>query len=504
MAIILQPKRLLITEFRDDDAFQKFLRWVTIVKTGMYFERLSEWVAAFEVMYNGEPAIAVPRRFKRDILEDIADTSEQIKDSYYIPASSRDVNVEAEPRSELQAEMLDFLLGRGNYSKLAKLARRALFASTGTGKTFLTLKYISIKKTLAFINCPDDKAILTWKQEAEKFTDIKPTEIFTLAGRDSLAKLLKNKEKYKLVLASSKTFSSLIIDRQFDLMQNFFDELQPGLMVHDEVHLNIIVLFYLEMMVSSKNTLYLTATPTRKMYKETKLLESLMPSEECIYDEGAKQRFDFWALTYHSNAPKGHTKGLAKPNGFDYINYGKKIIFNPNKELPYRDFFLDTVIRKCVNQATKMLSKPTNKIAILGRTKEDNDIIYSYLKEKYPKRTVGLFNSDIEDIDERWKETDAQLIVSTDKSFAGIINIKDLEVIINIYPITSESHIKQIMGRIRDEPNKKSIFMQLCDGTLKKCKKSLYNETRTVEDICTEIHKVTLNPPETNVEEEDE
>jgi hypothetical protein len=151
-----------------------------------------------------------------------------------------------------------------------------------------------------------------------------------------------------------------------------------------------------------------------------------------------------------------------------------------------------------------MLSKPTNKIAILGRTKEDNDIIYSYLKEKYPKRTVGLFNSDIEDIDERWKETDAQLIVSTDKSFAGIINIKDLEVIINIYPITSESHIKQIMGRIRDEPNKKSIFMQLCDGTLKKCKKSLYNETRTVEDICTEIHKVTLNPPETNVEEEDE
>ena len=318
MAIILQKKRLLITDFEDEDALKTFIKYITVTKQDMYFNETSSWAAGFESTYEGRPVMAVPRRFNTEVLNNIIseDDSETIKDnSNDIPPRYVEIGNEAEPRNDLQKDILAFLQGTGGYKSLAKKPRKALFADTGVGKTFLTLKYASLNGYFALINCPDEKAILTWQQEIAKFTDIKPEEIGYISGRESLNKLVKNRDKYKIVLGSSKTFSSLFLSKDFAIVEEFFNNMQFSLLVHDEVHLNLLVVFYLEMIASTKRTLYLTATPNRRMFKEQKILESLMPTDNCIYATEKKERFLYIEGRYYTNGEKAEYKGIVKPNG---------------------------------------------------------------------------------------------------------------------------------------------------------------------------------------------
>lgn len=510
MAIILQKKRLLITDFEDEDALKTFIKYITVTKQDMYFNETSSWAAGFESTYEGRPVMAVPRRFNTEVLNNIIseDDSETIKDnSNDIPPRYVEIGNEAEPRNDLQKDILAFLQGTGGYKSLAKKPRKALFADTGVGKTFLTLKYASLNGYFALINCPDEKAILTWQQEIAKFTDIKPEEIGYISGRESLNKLVKNRDKYKIVLGSSKTFSSLFLSKDFTIVEEFFNNMQFSLLVHDEVHLNLLVVFYLEMIASTKRTLYLTATPNRRMFKEQKILESLMPTDNCIYATEKKERFLYIEGRYYTNGEKAEYKGIVKPNGTDYNTYSKMITFAQTKDrkAKFHDFFMSEVLLKSVKYALKQRSNPDNKVAILCKSKAENEIIFTYLKKELgDKYTIGVFNSDIKDIDIRFKETEANIIISTDKSFAGIINIPKLEVIINLYPYSSIAHVQQIMGRIREEEAKGSIFIQLVDGSVSRIKKAGYRCRTAAKEICAVVEYKEFNKAEILVHEEED
>ena len=502
--VVLQPKRILIREFYDDEALSTFLKYTRVLDYGMYFEVTKDWQACLEVVYNGIPYMAVPRRFSTDFIEDIVDldNGEIVKDNWYTEGKTVSIKVEAEPRNEKQAEMLDFLLGDNSFSKLKKKPRRALFADTGTGKTFLTLKYIAETDAFAMINCPDNKAIKTWLDEILKFTDIAKEEIAIVQGRAKLKSVLKNKDKYKIVLMSGPTLGAMILKGEYDQVSAFFEEMQFTLTVHDEVHLNMLAVFFMELCTSTKKTLYLTATPGRRIYKEDKILASMLPNEACTFVEPPEARFQFIKGIYYSNPqdPK-FNKTLNKPRGFDYLGYSSTYLLNDKQ--PYKQWYLDNIIRKAINGARKLLTKPTNKIAILGKTKLENTIIAEYITnhKDFKDLSIGVFNSDIEKMDERMLATDNQLIVSTDKSFNGIINIPDLEVIIIMHPISAQEYLLQICGRIRSEKGKKSIIIGLADHSFKRCAKAHANMVTTleprslsVEDLIMNEQTVGLNP----------
>lgn len=61
------------------------------------------------------------------------------------------------------------------------------------------------------------------------------------------------------------------------------------------------------------------------------------------------------------------------------------------------------------------------------------------------------------------------------------------------------------MGRLREEPNKRRIVMQLCDNTFKKAKDMLYRQTKTCEPVTTSIKEYFINQPtiKTKVEIDD-
>ena len=491
--IIIEPKRILLSEFFDDEAQGKFIKFNTISDFDMFFNLTKEWVSLYETSYKGQPVLAIPRRFPLEILSRYTDIQDFEKNKPVIEYGSRKITNAFPAKSDEQTNIVNFLLGKENFSKIKNKPRRGLFTETGSGKTFSTLKAIAEESHFTFINCPDDKAILTWKQEMTKFTDILPEEIKVLSGRKSLDKIIADKEKYKIILGSSKTFSSLISSGDYDIIENFFNEMKFSLIAHDESHLNLTVMFIIEMVTNCKRTYYLTATPGRRLYKESKLLENMMPNDDCIYQPEPDPRFIVRECAYYSNPQlPEHTKGVNKPRSFDYLCYSKNYLLDEKK--PYREPYLTDTFNRVLKAARKAITdKKLNKIAVVCKTKLENEIFYNFIKENYKDLSIGVFNSDIEDMEERFEETHAQIIITTDKSFAGIVNIPKLEAIILIHPISSEQHLLQIAGRMRREENKRDLLYIMVDFSFNRCKKTLYNAKRVLEPYAISYERIILN-----------
>ena len=490
--IIIQPKRLLISKdaFNDSYAERKFFTFVEVRDLNLFAEETKSWYAAVDVEYDGKVFTAVPRRFNTDFLSSVLDINDRIRDDYTWDGRKVKFDFTGEPRDERQKEIFNFLTRQGKYSNITG-KRSSLFAETGIGKTFLTLKTIAFHQSFTYIHCPDERALTTWKEEILKFTDIQETEIAIARGKDALPRILKNRDKYKIVLGSSMTMSAAILRNDFSFITEFFEEMGFECIVYDEIHLHLMTIFYLEMLTQIPYTLYLSATPDRRVFKETKILESLLPGDKYTFDIQPRQRFNLIKLEYWSNLEKKQQTGIVKPTGFCFPTYTKKVF--KDSSAPRFDFYMNEVILKSVKYLLKKRSSSSSKVVIVGKTKLDNEIILNFLQGKLgDEYTYGLFNSSIEDKEERFAQREADIIISTDKSLAGIINIKNLEHMLNLMPISSSSHVLQIIGRIRDEPivepngnkvEKNSYIIQPVDMSFKKMRSIFSGQIQSIKHI---------------------
>ena len=497
MTIIVQRNRILAKGFREDK-FEDFVNKNTVYVRKMPFGVEPLWVPMKEVNWCGEEYIAFPRNFPtRFLFANIEHDERDVHKNHehHLPVRKVPIRMKkgVAPRSELQLRVADFLASRGEYTGLAEKPRRAVFVDTGEGKTFITIAEICRRGVMTAIICPDDRAIQTWNDEFIKFTDVAPEEVFVVSGADSLRKVLKRKSEVKVLLVSAPTLGSLFRNGREDEIVGFFEKMGVGLKVIDEMHLNLLTIFNLEMTVVTHSTFYLTATDSRRIHGEQKVLENMTPQDDCVFRQEKVRKFEFVRVKYYTNPAKEHQKGINTANGFS-AHFYLKMLTNP--ELPYFDWYVEKVLHKTLKWALKNRTREEFKIAFLVKTKEAGNAIGAAIQSLFPELTVGYFNSDIADMETRFKETEKDIIVSTDKSFAGIINIKGLEIIINATPITSEPHLLQIMGRLRDEEGKRRVFVQLCDYSFKKARSMMNRMTPIVEPVMTDERTFVVGAPE--------
>jgi hypothetical protein len=496
---------MLVNGFKED-SLDEFIKKQTIFQKKITFGYDQLWTAIKDVVFEGEKYFALPRNFPPAILKEYLYRDEMTvvkAPEFYI--KYRDIQLEmkpgVKPRDDLQLDVLDFLHGRNRYKENAKKPRRAVFADTDSGKTFTTIKYISDTGLAPVIICPDDRAIKTWLEEFAKFTEIKPEEIGIVKGQDSIPGVVKRKDKIKVVLISNRTVSFMFKEKKDQALLDFFETMQFGLKVYDELHMGLETIFYMEMTLVSYRTFYLTATNSKRIYGEQKTLDFMTPSEDCVFQPPPAPKFEYMEVQYFTNPKVEHTKGINKPNGFDALTY---LAFLINVDYPYGTWFLDKVIRKIMNFCLKNISDDTNKIAILTKTNVSGEYIGKYIEQQFPNLTVGYFNSKTATkMDDRMPETEKNVIISTDKSFAGILNIPRLEIIVNVTPVTSEAHIKQIAGRLRKELDKRRIFVQLGDASFKKARNMLYRERKIMEKVSISMDKVQVGKPTHPIEEDE-
>jgi hypothetical protein len=498
--IIFQRNRILVSEIQED-LKSEFIKNNTVFQKAMTFGYEEKWTAIAEVMYKDQPYIALPRNFPLKYLNKYLTDNERLKDDYHIPYKKVPIKNSFQPRDDVQVELLDFLIGRNQYKEINGKPRRALFADTGIGKTYLTLKFLCGFNYMGCIFCPDERALKTWKEEIAKFTNIEEHEIAIAQGRESLPKILKNKDKYKILLFSNKTASSMYDSNNVDEVISFFEQMEIAVKIFDEMHLHLRTIFFTDMYIVTFRTVYLTATNEMRIFGEQKVLNHMTPMEDCVYKQEDVPKFDFYKVVYYTNPPRMDKKGIEKIGGFDALQYLKFLLCERPKRT---EFFWNMVLHPTFKKARKMLTDPVNhKIAFIAKTNEAGRWIGNKIEQNYPELSIGYFNSDIKKMELRELELDRQVIITTDKSFAGILNIYNLSVEIIATPITAPAHIKQIMGRLREEGNKRRIVFQLADCSFKSVKGMIYREVKLLEPICLSMNTIKVNEPEKEEVNED-
>lgn len=330
--------------------------------------------------------------------------------------------------------------------------QKFLNIDTGYGKTFCSIKSITILKRPTMIIVDKDGLIRQWISEFKKFTTIKDSDIYIIKGRSTLDKLYKSNKKYSIYLCATQTIDVLAKE---DKLQEFVDYAGIGIKIFDEAHEMMKSLFNIDLSCNIDYNFYLTATPERSD-----------SNERILYFRATEQFKRFGEYTTSLNKyihvrnviintfPHKYITMLCRTkNGFSSIIYEKFIFKNERKKL-YYFLICHYVVKKMLN------SDKESKILIMLNTKNNiNEISKMFNKVGI---ICGIYTSDLS-ADKKKKELNKNVILSTLKSSGSGLDIKNLRVIVNFVQFKSPVLLHQLFGRLRYIDKKALFFFNIVD-----------------------------------------
>lgn len=360
-----------------------------------------------------------------------------------------------EPRDKDQIDSINFLTDTTNSQKMLSL-------NTGEGKTYCTINALSQLKKRAMIIVDKDKIMQQWKSEILKFTDLEEDDIYLISGSQSINKIMDNKSdpNYKIFIASHRTLASYA-GENWDAITRFFNKIKIGCKVFDEAHVEVKNIFMLDSFTNVAQTIYLTATPSRSNPLEDKVYQ-LSFKEMPKY--GLENKFNephniIYYISYDSKPEMSVVARCKTKRGFD-TNTFSNYTFNQN----YDQFF--DIICKLLNITLKHSGKTT----IILHKNDHIEKLKKNLEEVYEGIEIGIFSGLITNKNEREKELNKKIILSTDKSMGKAVDIKDLQFVIMTVPTSSKVVAEQTLGRLRKLPDgRNTIYFDLTDVGFKSC-----------------------------------
>jgi len=392
------------------------------------------------------------------------------------------------PRTKMQENALHFLKGDTRFFGYAvDETQKMLCLKTGEGKTFCSIAYIISKEKMPLIIVDMDKLTEQWKEEFLKFTDIKEEEIFTIAGASSIKKLQKlpfMKHKYKVFIAMHRTLAAHGKNNPYNI-DKLFKHLGIGIKVIDEAHVEWGNTFLIDAVTNISETLYLTATPSRSNQSENVVYQNMYGD---IVSYGLEHKYKEKYQTIIYTSWNSHPS-LDVQSNMKTRNYG----FNING---YSDYLLEDVYDAFFTLITDILemcyaSGTTPKLAIMFQKTNLIQKVYEDLSELYPDKSIGRFCV-IPGVKDKAKELDADIILTTTRGFNKAVHVEGLECIINTVPLSSQTIIEQIVGRLRYLENKKTIYFDVTDEGFKKCKEQRTYRKKILSVLAKEAFKINL------------
>ena len=373
------------------------------------------------------------------------------------PRTMHKVSMSYPPRDELQKAAIKFLSNKMEYAKFAN--QKLLSLKTGEGKTYCAINYCVNNKVIPMIFVDQDKLANQWIDAIKQFTNCTDDNIYYISGQSSIISLLKKKKKdikdYKFFIAIHRTVSNYM-EKNFDNMNALMEHLGIGVKIFDEAHVEMMSMFNIDE-ATDVNSIYLTATPSRSNPKENGMYKNAIKEIKVFStDKGLFKQAPYL------NILLAMTNSNPKTN--DTVKFNNKYGFNLNgysafmeKEGNY-DFFLSKITR-LINFANK---NGKRKIAIILHTLSMVSKVNSSLTNQYPELKINRFDSTIKAGREEIL-TDSDIIITTDMTFNKGIDIKGLEVVINLVPVGSATKNEQMIGRLREIPDKEVWFFDIID-----------------------------------------
>lgn len=456
--IIVHNSRICITNFGTvPSALKNYLTEFDIFRKRGREVRVPNWTAVHHTMHPlyGE-VICLPRNMDISVVTKHFPTHRLIIDlNCYIPYKTISINAKHQPRDVIQQEALNYLEGRNNYSTYRDARQQSLFLQTGMGKTFITIQYITSVKLKTIIIVHKDTLITQWKERIAMFSDVTDDEIGVIKGKESFKKVLKDKDSLKIVIASNKTLGRCFVDEESTTdFRDFMRSMEFGLKVIDECHINPKITFKIESETNVFKNLYLTATPKRSDFSSEKLLLKLLPEKSNSFGLNIQHRNS----AYH-NVEYVHIR--SSPNEDDIKALGGTISIDK-----YSNYILNRTFNKVfdvvcdyIDDNMKHLNDNKKQIGVICGNLDLVTHMIDNLKLQYPNEDIGNYTSLSND---KSSELKKKVIVTTSMSMdAG--DDSEFDILINLVPLSSEPALEQIIGRIRNKPNGKFLYVDVTD-----------------------------------------
>lgn len=371
--------------------------------------------------------------------------------------------VKYKPKDDKQKEAISFLASQGQYKFTKNYNQYMIGLTTGSGKTYLGIFYMSLLNVKSIIITESVNWLDQWKERICEHSNILQSEIYFIKGSACIKSLLrKGKEeldsKYKIYLCTHGTLQNFAKNNSWDDLDGLFSHLGIGIKIFDEAHLYFDTICMIDYHTSVYKTLYLTATPARGDERLNEIYSLYFKNIPTIrlFDPNEDPRTNYISLHYHSGmSPVEISKCMSK-YGFNRTLYCDQVV---NK----RNFYqLCTIIMD-------LISRIRGKTLIFLATNNAVLQMYDWIEANYPEYRnggVGIFTSINED---KNSSKSCPIILTTSKSAGAALDISGLTCSVALAePFKSQPQNQQRLGRTR---GKGTFYIDVVDldcSTIKK------------------------------------
>lgn len=337
------------------------------------------------------------------------------------------------PRSQEQIEVIEFLSNQYNHHKM-------VCSGTGIGKTYCSISAISRLKlrTIIFV----DTIVLAeqWKNQILQHSNLKEDDIIMLSGAKSI-ETARNSD-FKILIAQHMTIANFMSKDHFAL-NDLMLELGIGIRIFDEAHTNYNAICKILSLSNVEHNIYLTATPGRSQWRESKLWKSIfgkIPTYTRAADENNNGHVQTIMLSYNTNPTLKNVEFCNTKRGFSQDKYASTVF-----KFKF-DIYFNTLV-KILNKFN--LFNCERKIAIVLPSLDLINKTHDELLKINSSLDIGILTSDTPKKD-RINVMQRRIFITTEKMFNKGIDISDLEIIINYVPFNSKIIAEQLIGRLRN------------------------------------------------------
>lgn len=358
------------------------------------------------------------------------------------------------PRDQVQMEAINFCIGHDKYERNRNAAQLAVNLNTGKGKTYVAVavmayfcvKTIMITSSIDWIN--------QWREKIKEYTNIQDDEIYTIAGKASIIKLLKfnlNK-RIKFYLCSHDTIKAFATKYGWENVTKLFKALKIGIKIYDEAHLYFDNICMIDFYTDIWKTFYLTASPMRSDRYEDSIYQFSFKTIPKInlYDEETDPHTKYLAIRFNSRPTPEQVSLCRNAYGFDRIKYTDYLITRPNYYL-LLSMLMDMIFK---------FTSPNGKCLIYIGTNKAISVTHQWLNFYYPGVSIGLFSSLVPKLEKK-NQLNNKIILTTTKSAGAALDIDGLEMTIILNePFKSKVLAQQTLGRTRGQ---NTLYVDIID-----------------------------------------
>lgn len=390
------------------------------------------------------------------------------------------------PRDEVQQEAIRFMLSMDKYKHNENSTMMSINLNTGKGKTYCAIATTAFLQMRSIVITDNVEWLNQWKGFFLEYTDMTKDEIYLIAGAPSMMKLFnRDISKYKVLLCTHSTLKSVGDKQGWDKIREFFQYCQIAIKFYDEAHLNFDNMFQIDCYSNSFLTYYLTASPGRSNTDEDRIFKLAFKNVPSInlFNQEIDPHTKYAGIRFNSNPSPLDVKHCKNNYGLNRSRYIDYLVKNENFQRML--YILIDMVRK----------KPYGKHLFYIGTNEAILYVRDWIYEHFPefRGQVGIYTT-ITPADQKSKELEKVIILSTTKSAGPAMDIKGLVETVNLAePFKSKILAQQTIGRTRDD---NTLYKDIVDTGFLYTKKFYEFKKPVFEKYASECVEININNKE--------